>query len=76
MFRYNTERINFAYAAYHGRFGKTIGELFLDPVPEVTRVTNPEEWSGIGVLFWDYSWVEPTYKEMNEILKKQVLRTL
>ena len=29
---------------------------------------------GIGVLFWDYSWVEPTYKEMNENLKKQVLR--
>jgi len=50
--------------------------LFLDLVPEVTQVTNPEEWSGIGVLFWDYSWVEPTYKEMNEILKKQVLRTL
>ena len=48
---------------------------FLDPVPEGTRVTNREEWSGIGVLFWDYSWVEPTYKEMNENLKKQVLRT-
>ena len=27
MFRYNTERINSAYAAYHGRFGKTNGEL-------------------------------------------------
>ena len=25
MFNYNTERINSAYAAYHGRFGKTIG---------------------------------------------------
>jgi len=25
--RYNTERFNPAYAAYHGRFGKTIGEL-------------------------------------------------
>ena len=48
---------------------------FLDPVSEGTRVTNREEWSGIGVLFWDYSWVEPTYKEMNENLKKQVLRT-
>ena len=48
---------------------------FLDPVPGGTRVTNREEWSGIGVLFWDYSWVEPTYKEMNENLKKQVLRT-
>ena len=47
---------------------------FLDPVPEGTRVTNREEWSGIGVLFWDYGWVEPTYKEMNENLKKQVLR--
>ena len=47
----------------------------LDPVTEGTRVTNREEWSGIGDLFWDYSWVEPTYKEMNENLKKQVLRT-
>ena len=27
VFRYNTERINSAYAAYHGRFGKTIGGL-------------------------------------------------
>ena len=23
----NTDRFNFAYAVYHGRFGKTIGEL-------------------------------------------------
>ena len=48
----------------------------LEEVPEGTRVTNLEEWSGIGVLFWDYSWVEPTYKEMNENLKKQVLSAL
>ena len=48
----------------------------LESVPDGTRVTNLEEWSGIGVLFWDYSWVEPTYKEMNENLKKQVLSTL
>jgi len=27
VFRYNTERINSAYAPYHGRFGKTIGGL-------------------------------------------------
>ena len=25
VFRHNTERINSAYAPYHGRFGKTIG---------------------------------------------------
>jgi len=24
--RCNIERINYAYATYHGRFGKTIGE--------------------------------------------------
>ncbi len=48
----------------------------LESVPDGTRVTNLEEWSGIGVLFWDYSWVEPTYKEMNENLKKQVLSAL
>ena len=27
LFCYNTERINSAYATYHGRFGKTIGGL-------------------------------------------------
>ena len=27
VFRYNTERMNSAYAAYHGSFGKTIGGL-------------------------------------------------
>ena len=48
----------------------------LESAPDGTRVTNLEEWSGIGVLFWDYSWVEPTYKEMNENLKKQVLSAL
>jgi len=26
VFMYNTERINYAYATYHGRFGKTIGD--------------------------------------------------
>jgi len=26
VFMYNTERFNSAYATYHGRFGKTIGE--------------------------------------------------
>jgi len=26
VFRYNTERLNSAYAPYHGRFGKTIGK--------------------------------------------------
>ena len=47
----------------------------LETVPEGTLVKNREEWAGVGLLFWDYSWVEPTYSEMNENLKKQVLTT-
>ena len=49
---------------------------FFDPIPEGTRVTNREGRSVIGVLFLNYSRVEPTYKEMNENLKKQVLDAL
>ena len=46
----------------------------LEPVDGGTKVTQHEEYRGIGVLFWDYSWVEPTYAQANEALKKRVLR--
>jgi hypothetical protein len=46
----------------------------LDPVNGGTRVTQHEEYRGIGVLFWDYGWVEPTYAQANEALKKRVMR--
>ena len=45
----------------------------LDPVDGGTRVTQHEEYRGIGVLIWDYSWVELTYAQANEALKKIVL---
>lgn len=45
----------------------------LDPVDGGTRVTQHEEYSGIGVWFWNYSWVEPAYSQANEALKTRVL---
>ncbi len=46
----------------------------LEPVDGGTRVSQHEEYRGIGVWFWDESWVEPTYMKANEALKKRVLR--
>jgi hypothetical protein len=46
----------------------------LIPVDGGTRVTQHEEYRGIGVLFWDYSWVELAYSKANEALKKRVMR--
>ena len=48
----------------------------LNPVDGGTEVTQHEEYRGIGVLFWDYSWVEPTYAQANEALKKRVMETV
>ena len=45
----------------------------LEPVDGGTKVTQHEEYRGIGVWFWDYSWVEPAYAEANEKLKQRVL---
>ena len=44
----------------------------LDPVDEGTRVTQHEEYRGVGVLFWDASWVEPAYRNVNKALKSRV----
>ena len=44
----------------------------LEPVEGGTRVTQHEEYRGIGVWFWDYGWVEPAYSRANEALKKRV----
>lgn len=46
----------------------------LEAVEGGTRVTQHEEYGGIGVLFWDYSWVEPAYTRANEALKQRVSR--
>lgn len=44
----------------------------LDAVPDGTRVTQYEEYRGIGVLFWDPGWVEDAYQLANENLRDRV----
>lgn len=47
---------------------------FLEPVEGGTRVTQHEEYRGIGVWFWDPSWFETAYARANEALSARVLR--
>ena len=51
-------------------------QWLLEPVEGGTKVIQHEEYRGIGVWFWDYSWVEPAYTKANEALKKRVLETV
>ena len=51
-------------------------QWLLEPVDGVTKVIQHEEYRGIGVWFWDYSWVEAAYMKANEALKKRVLRSV
>lgn len=44
----------------------------LEPLDGGTKVTQHEEYRGVGVIFWDYSWVEPAYAKANEALKQRV----
>ncbi len=37
----------------------------LEPTVDGTRVTQYEVYRGIGVVFWDPSWVEATYERAN-----------
>ncbi len=46
---------------------------FLEPVDGGTRVTQHEEYRGIGVWFWDPSWFESAYARANEALRNRVL---
>ena len=45
---------------------------FLEPVEGGTRVTQHEEYRGIGVWFWDPSWFESAYARANEALRNRV----
>ena len=60
------------------QYGGTWGLLtfdhkwLLEPAGEGTRVTQHEEYRGVGVLFWDYSWVKPAYQKALEGLKNRV----
>ena len=44
----------------------------LEAVDGGTRVTQFEEYRGIGVLFWDPAWVEAAYRRANENLKLRI----
>ncbi len=45
---------------------------FLEPVPEGTRVTQYEYYTGIYVLFWDPAAAEQAYEEGNANLKARL----
>ena len=47
----------------------------LEPVEDGTRVIQHEEYRGVGVWFWDASWVAPMYQRANEALRARVLET-
>jgi len=48
-------------------------KYLLESVEGGTKVTQHEVDRGIGLLFWDYSWVQPTYEKVNEALRDRVL---
>ena len=48
-------------------------QYLLERVDGGTRVTQYEVDRGIGLLFWDASWVEPTYRKVNEALRDRVI---
>lgn len=45
---------------------------YLEPAGTGTRVTQFEEYRGIGVLFWNPAWVEEAYMEGLRALKERV----
>lgn len=45
----------------------------LEPVSGGTLVKQYEKYRGIGVLFWDASWVEPAYRKVNQALRDRVV---
>ena len=47
-------------------------QWLLEPVDGGTRVIQHEEYRGLGVWFWDASWVEPAYSKANEALRDRV----
>ena len=45
----------------------------LEPADSGTLLIQHEEYRGIGVWFWDNSWVEPAYAKVNEALRERVM---
>ena len=48
-------------------------EYRLEKVDGGTRVVQHEVDNGLAMLFWDSSWVQPTYEKVNEELKRRVM---
>ena len=44
----------------------------LEPTQGGTRVIQHEIDNGVAMLFWDSSWVQPTYEKVNQALKLRV----
>ena len=44
----------------------------LEPTQGGTRLIQHEVDNGVAMLFWDSSWVQPTYEEVNQALKLRV----
>ncbi len=44
----------------------------LEPTQGGTRLIQHEVDNGIAMLFWDSSWVQPTYEKVNQALKLRV----
>ena len=44
----------------------------LEPTHGGTRVIQHEVDDGVAMLFWDSSWIQPTYEKVNEALKLRV----
>ena len=51
-------------------------KYLLESVDGGTRVIQHEVDRGIGLLFWDASWVEPTYRKVNEALRDRVTQLM
>lgn len=50
-------------------------QWILEPVNGGTRVRQYEVDKGIWMWFWDSSWVQPTYEQVNEALKKKMMES-
>ena len=72
--------IKFDEARELNQFGGMRGILtfdhhwLLEPLEGGTRVTQHQEYRGIGVWFWDPSWFESACARANEALRDTVLQ--
>ena len=48
-------------------------QYLLEPADGGTRIVQHEVYRGLGVWFWDESWVEPAYAGVNDALGKRLV---